>query len=280
MDAAAQFLVVLGLSPVFIFGVVAAVRMMVMGDIDAGPGILAIVVLIALATVVIVSNSLAVGGGVFLILALTMAFFPFALTQLAAQEMREINVGLIDKFHAAISAHGDNIAAYFALSEALYRHGFQGHAIGLATKTLEGLSTELDPMKFESVRGLFRREEDLLRRWLRESTDPRLHQPIKCPLCGFMNPPGNLACGGCAKPFLLEVVRRTDVRSRFLGKLVVAWSCLAAGLGGAVWCGFMLHGVAQALGVLSCVAVAGGVTGWVLRPARGDQTTPTSYWIE
>ena len=200
---------------------------------------------------------------------------------MAVQEMREINAGLIDKFHAAIAARSDNIAAYFALSEALYLHGFQGHAIGLATKTLEGLSTELDPMKFESVRGLFRREESLLRKWIRESTDPRLHEPVKCPMCGFSNPPGNLACGGCQKPFLLEVVRRTDVRSRFMGKLVIAWSFLAAGLGGAVFSGFELHGVMQTLGVLGSVGIAGGAVAWILRPARGDQTTPTSpYWYQ
>lgn len=135
-------------------------------------------------------------------------------------------------------------------------------------------------MKFQSIRQLFYREEALLKRWMRESTDPRLHQPVKCPLCGFANPPGNLACGGCDKPFLLEVVRRTDLRVRFLGRLVIAWGALGLGLGGAVFCGMTLKDSVAPLSALGCVAVAGFFVWLVLRAPRGDGTNPSrAPWL-
>ena len=121
---------------------------------------------------------------------------------------------------------------------------------------------------------IFHREEAMLNRWMRESTDPRLHQPVHCPSCGFANPPGNLACGGCSKPFLLEVVRRSDQKIGFLGRLVMAWGCLALGLGGAVFCGFTVTGSFGVFAALGCVAIAGGLVALVLKAPRGDNTRP------
>lgn len=265
-------LIALATVPVIGWAVVWIVRSLVMGELDLVAGVIALAVVGALAGLTVASGSLVVSGGILIVSALTLAFFPFACHRMGLHEFREINAGLIDKLHAAISAHQDNIAAYFALSEALYNHGFQGHAIGLATKTLEGLSTNLDPVKFQSIRQLFCREEAMLKRWMRESTDPRLHQPVKCPLCGHLNPPGNLACGGCQKPFLLEVVRRSDARSRFLGRLVIAWAALGLGLGGAVFCGFTIKDTWAPLAAAGCVAAAGVVVALVLRAPRGDNT--------
>jgi hypothetical protein len=276
VEGAFALLITLAMLPIFGWAIVWIIKSLIMGELDLIAAVIAIVAVIALAILTIVSGSLIVAGGIMMVSALTLAFFPFAAHRMGQFELREINAGLIDKFHAAIAARQDNIAAYFALSEALYNHGFQGHAIGLATKTLEGLSQELDPMKFQSIRQLFYREEALLKRWMRESTDPRLHQPVRCPLCGFMNPPGNLACGQCEKPFLLEVVRRTDLRVRFLGRLVIAWAALGLGLGGAVFCGFTMKDTWAPLAAFGCIAVSGGVVALVLRAPRGDNTRPAN----
>ncbi len=274
MEAILVVFVVLFIFPLFGWAVVWLIRSMVMGDVGAVAGVFGLGCLFMMLVLIITGGSPAVSGALTLILGVSLVFFPLAMHRLGVHELREINAGLIDKLHAGLAERPDNYAGYFALSEALYNQGFQGHAIGLASRTLEGMRDNLDDAKFQSLRMMFHREEALLKQWIRESDDPRLHQPIACPSCGFANPPGNLACGGCRGPFLLEVVRRGDQRISFLGRLVMVWGCLALGLGGAVYFGFAVTGSLGVLAALACVAVAGGVVAVLIKAPRGDGSRP------
>ena len=131
MEAVLVVFVILFILPLFGWAVVWLIRSMVMGDVDVVAGIVGLGCLFGMLVLIVTSGSIAVSGSITLILAISLVFFPLAMHRMGVHEMREINAGLIEKLHAGLSDRPDNFAGYFALSEALYNQGFQGHAIGL-----------------------------------------------------------------------------------------------------------------------------------------------------
>jgi hypothetical protein len=272
MEYISGFLITLALVPVIGLSVVYVMREMTMGSLGAIEGIIAIGVLLALFVASIVSRTPVVAGATLVIVLTLAAFYPFAETQLSRQVGREINVARIDKAHEALSARPDNVAAWFALSQGLYSHGFHGHAIAIAEDVLNRLSGQVtDDFSGRSMRDIFRNEELTLKAWKQRAL-PELCRPLKCPFCGHPNPPGPLACAKCGQAYLLELARSGDLRRKFVGKLVVGWALLALTITGAAYAGALLKGGIQTAALAGLVLATGGLLWWLFRPHKGDET--------
>ena len=262
------------LLPVFGFAIVCVVRWMIDGDLTFGQGLLSITLLLGLLAFGIKAPYPAAPWVVAGVMVTLMAFFPFAETQLGKNDMRLSNAEQIDRAHAALSARPDNIPAAFLLARTVYDHGYRGHGIALAEGVLSQLSTTQDPIKLTSARDHFRAEEMLLQKWKRESTDPRDFAPLKCPLCGRMNPPGPLACVGCGKAYILEAARQTDSQKRVVGKLVLGWAVIALAMTAGASCLMSFRPPLNYVGLGISLVLAGLVVAALFRPRYGDNTSP------
>lgn len=271
MDAIPAFLITLILIPVLGLAMVHVVREMIMKNIDPIAGVIAIGVLMGMFILSITAKNPAVAGATLVIVLSFGAFYPYAESMYARQIGRELNVSRIDRAHEALSQRPENVAAWFALAEGLYRHGYQGHAIAIAEETLSRLSTNQDPTSNRSLRDLFKAEESALKYW-KKGADPKLCRPLKCPLCGAMNPAGPIACVKCGGPYLLELVRRGDQGRAFVGKLLLGWALLAGAIVAAAASGLMTKGWVQGALVAASIGAAIGIIWWLFRPARGDRT--------
>jgi hypothetical protein len=276
-DAIPAFLITLALIPVMGFAVVWIIGQMIMKSMDGATGTLALGITALLFGAAILARNPIVPGAIMVVTITLLAGYPFAEKQLGRQIGREINLERIEKSHAALSARPDNTAAWFSLAECLWRHGWQGHAIAIADQVLLSLDSTMDGFQNRSVRDMFRSEELRLKEWKRNA-DPNLCQPIACPLCGHKNAPGPIACGGCGKPYLLEKARRTDLRGRFVGRLVMGWALLALSLVSGAWIGTLVVFPYSVLVVLAAVGVAGVILAWIFKGPAGDATSSSMDW--
>lgn len=271
------FLITMAMLPAMGFAVWWLIGRMIEGALDAIPGLAGIIILCGMFAVSISSPNQAIAGAFLVVLITGMVFFPYAETQMARVVGREVNAERIEKAHAALSARSDNVAAWFELSRVLYDHGFQGHAIAIADLTLSRLSENMDPIKFQSMRDLFRSEEYLLQRWKRDA-NPDLCKPLRCPKCSAMNPPGDVSCSRCGAAYLLEIVRGSNIRKSFLGRLVFGWTLLAGLLCAAAYAGVAFRERGGAVVALILVGVVGLVLWLLFRAPKGDQTMNISSW--
>ncbi|MBS1724931.1 MAG: hypothetical protein JSS66_18480 [Armatimonadetes bacterium] len=261
-----NLLVTLGMLPIVGFGAVWLVQRMVAGDLPALPGLGALALLVIAYVVAITYPEQKMALPVAIVLVVTMAFFPFAESYLETHELGEVETARLEKAHAELSVRPDNIPARFDLARALFDRGLKGHAIGLGENTLAGLGTDRDMMSQRSQRDFYRNEDYMVARWRTETTNPKAFEPVACPLCGTMNPPGPLACVGCEKPYLLELARRSDRRGRVYGRLVVGW-ILTTGLlitSCVIVTAYKWPTTAYLL--LLTLAGVGGTMAWLFRP--------------
>lgn len=267
----------MALIPVMGFAFIWIIRQMIMGSMDGITGTASLCITFVLFGAAILSRNPIVPGAIMVVTLTLLALYPFAEKQMGRQIGREVNLVKIEKSHAALSQRPDNTAAWFALAECLWRHGWQGHAIAVADQVLQGLDTSMDGFQNRSVRDMFRSEELRLKEWKRHA-DPNLCQPLPCPLCGFRNAPGPIACGGCGKPYLLEKARRTDLRGHFVGKLVLAWALLALSLVSGAWIGTIVVFPWSVLAVLVAIGIAGVILAYTFKPPPGDATSSNFDW--
>ena len=256
------------------FAVLKIIGMMIMKEMDVIVGVLALGILFAILGVTIWSHSEVVAGATFVVTLTLMAFFPFASAQLERLQHREIDVAGLEKaFYNAIQ-RPDNIAVRFQIAKIIYDLGLPGHAIAITETTLQVLSTQWDDVQNRSLRDVFRNEELTAKEWRRNLRDPDAFKPVTCPKCGKVNGPGQLACIGCGGPYLLELARKLDVRSKFVGKLVLAWAALAAFLVGAVFASQKLSGALLYGVFFGALAAVGGLLTWLFRdPQLAKQRT-------
>lgn len=276
-DAVPAFLITLALIPVMGFAIVWIIGQMIMKSMDGVTGTIALCITLALFGAAILARSPIVPGMIMVVTITLLAGYPFAEKQLGRQVGREVNLEKLEKSHAALSARPDNTAAWLSLAECMWRHGWQGHAIAVADQVLQSLDTSMDGFQNRSVRDMFRTEEMRLKEWKRHA-DPNLCQAIECPLCGRKNAPGPIACVGCGKPYLLEKARRTDLRSRFVGKLVLGWALLALILVAGAWIGTLVAFPFSVLVVLGAVGAAGVLLALIFKGPAGDATSSSMDW--
>ncbi|MBX7131338.1 MAG: zinc ribbon domain-containing protein [Fimbriimonadaceae bacterium] len=256
------------------FGFVRVIGMMIMKELDVVPGFLALAALLGIFAVTIYSHSEFVAGATFVVMLTLMAFYPFAETQLEKLQHREIDVAGLEKAFQTAIQRPDNIAVRFQIAQIVYDLGLHGHAIAISETTLQALSTQWDDVQNRSLRDVFRGEEQTVKQWRRTLRDPQAFREVACPKCGKPNPPGQLACVGCGGPFLLELARRLDKRSSFVGKLVLSWAALAVFLVAAVMMSTKLSGVPLYLMFFVALGLVGGLLSWLFRdPQLGRQRT-------
>ncbi len=266
IEALPGLVIALGLAPVCGFAILRIVMLMVDGELDAGPGIVALIVLLLVLVVAIMSKSGAVAGVVIVTLISLLVFFPYAVDQVANAEVRGLDIDKLDKVHREIIQRPENIASYFALAEIVHALGLEGHGIVIAEQTLARLSTEMDPIKNQSLRDVFRSEEHRARQWRRDLRDQAAFRAVACPRCGHRNEPGAIACGGCQGPFLLELARKIDPRQKIRSKLVVGFAMVAGFLAGTVYAWSVMKGDMRLVALGVGLATVAGVFTWMFQP--------------
>ena len=199
---------------------------------------------------------------------ITVVFFPYAREKVAESEIRRISTRQLDQAHQAVVERPDNMTAWFAITSLLYEHGLKGPAIAVRERLLNGLSNDMDPIKNQSVRGMYAAEERMLKVWrrnLKGKKDP--FAPLKCRSCGHINPCNEIACIKCKAPYLLEYARRARAKERITTRLIIGWATLV---------GFLVATMAvmvqnESLGwpmIFVGLVVCGGVLTWVFRAPR------------
>lgn len=228
-------LIALALAPVCAFAVITLIKWMMENTLDVGPGLAAIAAVILVMLVTILSKSHFVAGAVIVVLITLMVFLPYAIDQAAMAEIKGSDIDRLDRLHQELSRHPENVSTYFAIAEYVHMLGLEGHAVAITERTLDRLSTVMDPIKNQSLRDVFRAEEQRAKEWKRRIKDGAAFRPVPCPRCAHRNEPGNIACGKCNGPFLLDLARKIDPRNKIRSRLVVGWGLVAAVFTGTVY---------------------------------------------
>lgn len=261
-----SLLIALGMIPIVGVAALFLIRSMIDGDLDVVQGIAAFAVLFLLMFIAVWQPVPIATGAVFVILLSLMAFFPYAVSQMERIELEEIKTDSLDQAYRNVHNQPDSALARFHLAQSLHDHGLPGHAILLSEQTLASLSTTIDPIQNRSVRHLYRGEESQAKQWRRELRSEQPFTPLKCPKCGHLNPPTAIACEGCQAPYLLELARNLKPRSRFLGKLVLAWASIGLFLVVGALLGAALSGWGAIVVFVIALGSVGGLLAWLFKP--------------
>jgi len=267
MDAIPGFLTAGLLSVVVAIAVLRVVKMMIDLELSVAAGAGTIVILLGLTAVSIQQKTQGVAGVFLVCLVALMATYPFAREQLERIELRAFDIDALDRAHFNMAQRPDNVAAQFELARCLHRFGLHGHAIAIAEHAASRLSTSIDDVKNASVRDIFTKEILTCKQWKRDA-DPKSFRPVACPLCGAMNEPGTIACRGCAKPYLLELARKLDIRPRFMGRLVVSWALVALLVVAAAQIAVSLTGTLLYIAFVGVFAVIGVILALLFRDRK------------
>ena len=242
MDSMIGLIMAFAMIPVVIVAIFQLMSWMASGEIETHVGLVAIaVVLVVSIATVMTRNSIAVISVLICMVSL-MVFFPYASEQLAKAEIQGLDIDKLDRAHQQLVATPENVASFFLVGEIVHTLGLEGHAIAIYESTLNTLSTQIDPIKNQSMREVFRAEEFRAREWRRQVRDPDAFRAVACPRCGHRNEPGTLACGGCNGPFLLDLARKIDPRPKIRSRLVTGWALLGLFFTGTVYGMIVLKG--------------------------------------
>lgn len=267
-EAIPGLLITLAMAPVVGFAVLRVVKYMLDGELDAAPGFGAIVTLLGVMVVTIMSKSSVVAGVVLVGVLSLVVFFPFAVDTLANADVRGIDIDRLDRVHREIVARPENVASYFALAELVHKLGLEGHAIVIAERTLASLSNEVDPLKNQSLRDVFKTEESRTKQWRRDLNDQDAFRAVACPRCKRKNEAGTIACSGCQGPFLLDLARGIDPRQRVRSKLVLGFAMVAGFLAGTTYAWSVIEGDLRWLAFGVGLATVAGVFTWMFQHRR------------
>lgn len=246
--------------PVTIIAILVLINWMSSGQISGAAGLMGITVVLIVAMLTVMSHSTVVVVAVFIGMVSLLVFFPYAWDEVAKSEVQGMDIDKLDRAHQTLVASPENIATFFLVAEMVYALGLEGHAIAISESTLNRLSTQIDPIKNQSMREVFRAEEYRTREWRRQVKDPDAFRAVACPRCGHLNEPGTLACGRCNGPFLLDLARKIDPRPKVRSRLVTGWALVALFLGGTAYGMVMLEGA----GPFFVLAIGVGLVSTVL----------------
>lgn len=241
------------------------VHRMIDGALAVGPGLAAILLVFPTMVLAIKPPHPAVPFVIFVVVVTLMLFFPFAEHTISEAELRSIQSNQLARSYAAVQARADNFAAKFELARMLHDRGFRAAAIELTATTLATLATERDEVRNQSIRDVFHKDEQLLRRWRTESADTT---PYPCPSCGRVNAPALAFCAGCGRPHLLDLLQGRDVRPRIVAKLVVAFAAVALFIPASVAAGLVTGGVWRYVSFIVCFAGVAALLVWLFRPPQ------------
>lgn len=224
MEAVVPFLLTLLVLPPLGFLTVKFISMMVTKDLEVIPGLAGLAASFGVFGLSIWVGSIGFTFFVLVVVIGLIVFSPYAGQQMARAEFHQIDVDALDRSFQVIAQRPDSIPSYFDICRRLYDLGYDGPAIAIGERTLNGISTAMDPLRNASLRDQFRNEETSIKRWRRELKNPKAFDPVVCPLCSRPNDPSNLACEGCGRAHLLELARSTNLKNRTFGRLVLAFA--------------------------------------------------------
>ncbi|MBS1705917.1 MAG: hypothetical protein JST40_08590 [Armatimonadetes bacterium] len=255
--AGPMFFLTLIMIPIFGLLIWKILGMMIEKDIDLITGIVAIFAIVMLFGLSIWAPHPAIPIVVILTVVSCAVAYPFALDMLDKFLSRQVDVEQLDKAHYALSQNPSNPVPRFEIARLLYEMGLKGSAILLAENTLAGLSTTMDPSRNASFRDMFKVEESKAKYWRKTLTDPHAYDPIPCPRCQALNPPGQIACQKCEGPFLLDILRHNTRTSSIVGRLVLSLALVAITIGVGAVIGLTLGGIYQVLAFLVMMGLVG-----------------------
>lgn len=242
---------------------------MIDGELPFINGFIGLCVLIFLLYNAVSPPHPAMPGVVFVVVLTCLALFPYAADQIEKAELRVMQTERLIRVYNAYVQKPDNVAAVFEITDRLYQHGMKGNAIAIASKTLQVLSQQVDPVQNRSLRDLFGREEALVKKWQRETAStPAALQPIPCPNCKTVNPLEELICSGCKRPYLLDIAAKMNLRPRVVGKLVFSFALIAASIVGSAVLGLHFAGVWLFVALFLALSITGSIVAWLFRPPR------------
>lgn len=263
--------------PIVMFCAGVLVKWLVMGEVETWAGIVGLIGVMASFAICVASRSMAVQISSCVGMVSLMVFFPFAGDYLARQDLRCLTAEHIDRGHAELAIRPDNFPAWFQLARNLYDFGYRGHAIAIAEQTMERIPNVPDPMSNATMRDLFRNEDYEIRRWRRESENPKYFRPVPCTKCKNPNPPGTINCQRCGAPYILELSRKTPGSAVIYSKLVVGWAVIAAMIPGAALLSERSSGGLGAMIVLGSIAIGIVILVFLFRPPSGVIDNPRPF---
>lgn len=243
--------------------VVWTARRMIDAEVSAVAGFLGIgaaILLLAVGT----WGGYVVGSLIGVAMLASLGAMPFLMSKTEERISREGDEHLLEQAFEAYGDNPQNVAAHFRIAALLYTYGWRGHAITIAERAASGLSSEVDPVANRSIRDLFRAEIYKLQEWKREATDKDF-RPVLCMRCRASNPVGTIACVRCQAPVLLDYARTLTLARPFYSRLFLAWSAVAAVIGGGAIAGLTLEGNARYVVIFGLVLLAGVFLAFLFR---------------
>ncbi len=237
VDSVERFLVGIGISLPAALWVICMVRWMIDGELSPTVGVLGIGLAFGLISLTVWAPYPWVAGLIFVVMLSSLATFSFARSMLDQREMKEIDLRQFENAYRSYGERPDNIAAHLGIAKAAHGCGLLSQAIAIAQNALNALGTEIDPVKNASMRDLFKKEDQDLKEWIRESHGKSVLHSVKCPRCQHVNPPHSIACVSCSAPYLLDLARNANVKSRAIARICVAWMVTATMIIVAAVCG-------------------------------------------
>lgn len=193
-----------------------------------------------------------------------MVGFPFAEKQLAELEYREVENDALEKAIHALRMRPDNVAAEFAMADALYKAGYHEHAVAVGRRASSRIAEREDVVANRSLRDTFRKELYQLNQW----GDPPPNLIVRtCGACHHQCAPGQIVCPQCGRDYLLDRTGRGTDRKLLAGKLLFTWVVLGLTLAGAA-ASSAAPGILAPILLVGIIASAGGVLAYVFKLRR------------
>jgi hypothetical protein len=216
-------LIAIGLSLPIAVWVIAIIHWMLDGSVEVAHGFVGIGIALALATLILMSENPVVRAALFVSVLTTLVVVPFADGQLMRRVSKQLDTDALERAHEAFATNPANASARFEIARWLEAFGLVGHAIAIAEEAKNALPDDRDPVSNRSIQDMFAPEIRRLADWKARATVADFRR-APCPRCKAMNPPGAIACTRCGGPYLLDLARSQSVRSRFVGRLIIAWA--------------------------------------------------------
>lgn len=196
---------------------IALLNWTIQGDIEAGYGIVGIVIGLGLGVLAMsppegseFMGPVAAGAVV-----VTVALFIPLRGAFGKRALAAIDADAIARAYDQLDERPNNVGAKFKIAKLIYARGLQGHAIKLAEEALKGMPPDF-----------FGEEHKLVDMWKRQALPSSTFKDLPCVECGTNNPPGELYCSRCGSKFLLDQARGRWIGRAMARKLIAGWVAL------------------------------------------------------
>lgn len=195
--------------------VVSMIHWMVLGEIDAGHGIVSILLAVTLGFFTSNPPIPEMAPVFFLLVLATVVVFPYLRSAFRRHELAMIDVESMEGAYEALVQKPDNDGALLRIATIAYSRALPGHAVRIAERALANLPAQH-----------YKSETAMVADWKRKITDPEHFRPVPCQSCGKMVNPGEIVCAGCGSRFLIDYARGAWVSVELAKKLLASWMAL------------------------------------------------------